>query len=125
MSAIPGRHLDWDGCFNVRDLGGLGASDGRETRWGAVVRADSLDQLTAAGWAALYEHGVRTVIDLRNEDERAAEEAPRPSDVTTMHVPLDGTDDREFWALWESGPQFGRRSTTGRTSTASLSAASP
>jgi protein-tyrosine phosphatase len=107
VSAIPGRHLDWDGCFNVRDLGGLRASDGRETRWGAAVRADSLDQLTAAGWAALYEHGVRTVIDLRNEDERAPDEAPRPSGVTTMHVPLDGTDDREFWDVWESGPQFG------------------
>jgi protein-tyrosine phosphatase len=107
VSAIAGRHLDWDGCFNVRDLGGLGASGGRETRWGAVVRADSLDQLTAAGWAALSEHGVRTVIDLRNDDERGSDEAPRPSGVTTMQVPLDGTDDREFWDVWESGPQFG------------------
>jgi protein-tyrosine phosphatase len=107
VSAIPGRHLDWDGCFNVRDLGRLGASGGRETRWGAVVRADSLDQLTGAGWAAVSEHGVRTVIDLRNEDERAPDEAPRPSGVSTMHVPLDGTDDREFWDVWESGPQFG------------------
>jgi protein-tyrosine phosphatase len=107
VSAIAGRHLDWDGCFNVRDLGGLGATGGRETRWGAVVRADSLDQLTAAGWAALSEHGVRTVIDLRNDDERGPDEAPRPSGVTTMQVPLDGTDDREFWDVWESGPQFG------------------
>jgi protein-tyrosine phosphatase len=107
VSAIAGRHLDWDGCFNVRDLGGLGATGGRETRCGAVVRADSLDQLTAAGWAALSEHGVRTVIDLRNDDERGPDEAPRPSGVTTMQVPLDGTDDREFWDVWESGPQFG------------------
>jgi protein-tyrosine phosphatase len=106
VSAIAERHLDWDGCFNVRDLGGL-ASDGRETRWGAVVRADSLHQLTSAGWAALSEHGVRTVIDLRNDGERAPDEAPRPGGVTTMHVPVDGTDDREFWDVWESGPQFG------------------
>jgi protein-tyrosine phosphatase len=105
--ATAGRHLDWDGCFNVRDLGGLTASDGRETRWGAVVRADSLEQLTPAGWAALSEHGVRTVIDLRNDAERGPDGAPRPSGVTTIHVPLDGTDDREFWDVWDSGPQFG------------------
>jgi protein-tyrosine phosphatase len=99
--------LDWEGCFNVRDLGGLDASGGRKTRWGAVVRADSVEQLTAAGWAALSHHGVRTVIDLRNDDERAQDVAPRPSGVTTIHVPLDGADDREFWDVWDSGPQFG------------------
>lgn len=101
------RHLDWDGCFNVRDLGGLRTSDGRETRWGAVVRADALDGLTAAGWAALCEHGVRTIIDLRNDDERRPDAAPRPATVTTIHIPLDASADREFWSVWDSGPQFG------------------
>jgi hypothetical protein len=55
-------HLDWDGCFNVRDLGGLPTVDGRVTRTGAVVRADALDGLSAAGWTALLDHGVRTVV---------------------------------------------------------------
>ncbi|HTE60510.1 MAG TPA: tyrosine-protein phosphatase [Solirubrobacteraceae bacterium] len=101
------RQLDWDGCFNVRDLGGLPTTDGQVTRWGSVVRADALDGLTAAGWAALCEHGVRTVIDLRNEHERGHDAVPRPAGVRTCHVPLDGTQDREFWSVWESGPQFG------------------
>ena len=61
--------LNWDGCFNVRDLGGLPTVDGRCTRWGAVVRGDSLDCLSARGWHQLEAHGVRAVIDLRNEDE--------------------------------------------------------
>ena len=65
----PHRHLDWNGCFNVRDLGGLPAADGRLTRWGAVVRADAVDRLTESGWAALQAHGIRTVIDLRNDSE--------------------------------------------------------
>jgi protein-tyrosine phosphatase len=99
------RHLDWEGCFNVRDLGGLPLSGGGVTRWGAVVRADSLDDLTDAGWEALVAHGVRTVVDLRNEDERRV--VPRPPEVTTVHVPLDATEDREFWDVWENGPQFG------------------
>lgn len=25
----------------------------------------------------------------------------------TLHLPLDVNDDREFWEIWESGPQFG------------------
>jgi protein tyrosine/serine phosphatase len=87
------RHLDWDGCFNVRDLGGLPAAGGMRTAWGAVVRADTLSGLTAAGWEALLEHGVRTVVDLRNEDERGADAAPRPAEIETVHAPLDGSTD--------------------------------
>lgn len=101
------RHLDWDGCFNVRDLGGLPTAGGRTTRWGAVVRADTLQELTAAGWSALVEHGVRTVIDLRNDDEIGQDTAPRPAEVTTIRMPLDVSEDREFWDVWQSGPQFG------------------
>jgi hypothetical protein len=54
------RQLNWDGCFNVRELGGFRAADGRETRWGAVVRSDSPERLTVAGWSALQAHGIRT-----------------------------------------------------------------
>lgn len=53
---------------------------GRETRWGAVVRADALDRLTATGWSALKAYGVRTIIDLRNDDERGPDVAPRPTE---------------------------------------------
>lgn len=74
---------------------------------GAVVRADALDRLTAAGWEALLAHGVRTVIDLRNDDEREGDAAPRPAELTTLELPLDASDDREFWDVWETGPQFG------------------
>jgi protein-tyrosine phosphatase len=101
------RHLDWEGCFNARDLGGLSTADGRRTRWGRIVRADALDGLTATGWAALSGHGVRTVIDLRNDDELGADVAERPASVDTVHLPLDASEEREFWDVWDSGPQFG------------------
>lgn len=93
------RHLRWDGYFNVRDLGGLATAGGCRTGWGAVVRADGLDRLTAAGWAALLAHGIRTVVDLRNEDEIASmpDMTPRPVNLTTVHVPLDDSADTEFW----------------------------
>jgi protein-tyrosine phosphatase len=102
------RHLDWPGAVNVRDLGGLPTSDGRRTRRGAVVRADSLGRLTAEGWQALADHGVRTVVDLRNDDECAADPGERPPGLRTHHLPLDNLQARDFWEdAWESGPQFG------------------
>ena len=51
--------LDWDGCLNVRDLGGLPTEDGEPTRAGAVVRSDNIRTLTDAGWRSLAEHGVQ------------------------------------------------------------------
>jgi protein-tyrosine phosphatase len=101
------RDLGWEGCFNVRDLGGLRTVDGRVTLPGRVVRADALDRLTSAGWAALTAYGVRTIIDLRNDDEHGGDLTPRPASVMTHHLPLDGAEDREFWDVWDSGPQFG------------------
>lgn len=71
------------------------------------MRADALDALSAAGWQALTVHGIRTIVDLRNDDERQADAAPRPRDLTTLHLPLDGVEDRDFWSIWGSGPQFG------------------
>jgi len=63
-----------------------------------------VDQLSAEGWEALRAYGVRTIIDLRNDDERADE----AKGVETVHIPLDGLDeDPEFWADWIYGPQFG------------------
>ena len=69
------------------------------------MRARSLDDLTDDGWAVLHELGVRTLIDLRNDDERAA--APAPPGITAVHLPLDGSDDREFWDEWAADWRFG------------------
>jgi protein-tyrosine phosphatase len=93
----PDRNLDWDGCFNARDLGGLAVAGGGETRWGAIVRSDNLDRLTAAGWSAVAAYGVRTVVDLRNEEEREDPVESPPQELTTVHVPLDDIADTEFW----------------------------
>ena len=87
MSAV--RELVWDGCVNVRDLGGHATEDGRETRFGVVVRADSRANLTDAGWESLVGYGVSRIVDLRRDDELAAD-PPRELDVEVMHVSLMG-----------------------------------
>jgi protein-tyrosine phosphatase len=81
------RTLRWDGCQNVRDLGGHPTEDGDETRYGSVVRSDSVRELSDEGWAALVEYGVRRIVDLRADDE-LAEDAPRDLPVEVVHVPL-------------------------------------
>ena len=93
------RDLRWEGSFNVRDLGGIRTAGGGETRWGAVVRSDSIDGLTAAGWAALQAHGIRTIIDLRNEGT-AKPSLPRPEGIDFTRVPLDTLVGKEWWDQW-------------------------
>jgi protein-tyrosine phosphatase len=66
-----------------------------------------VDQLTAHGWAELHAYGVRTVIDLPHDHEPGPDLSARPADVATVHPPLDGIGDREFWDEWEFGPQYG------------------
>lgn len=96
------RDLLWDGCLNVRDLGGHATSDGRTTRFGAVVRADSVRQLSEEGWAALLGHGIRTVVDLRGHDE-LRDDPPPHADVELVHVPFLEADEGEWQ---EIGPEL-------------------
>ena len=79
------RRLDWEGCLNVRDLGGHPTEDGRETRMGAVVRADSVRRLTEAGWQSLVDYGIRRILDLRLESE-LDEDPPGDLPVEVVHV---------------------------------------
>ena len=81
------RTLAWDGCLNVRDLGGHATEDGSFTRFGAVVRADSIRQLSDDGWSALADYGVGRIVDLRFHDELAAD-PPRDVRMEVVHVPV-------------------------------------
>ena len=79
------RDLAWDGLLNARDLGGHPTEDGGETRWGSIVRADSVRQLSEEGWRAVVDYGVRTVVDLRSDEELAAD-PPAELPVDAVHV---------------------------------------
>ncbi|MBA0124921.1 tyrosine-protein phosphatase [Haloechinothrix sp. YIM 98757] len=113
------RQLDWEGFHNARDLGGLPTLDGHRTRFGAYVRSAEPTLVTEAGWRAALDAGVRTIVDLRNEDEvrPVAGEGPTRlagtalfSRTTDTGVAPAGCD------RWEVGsrrwPWFHRRSRT-------------
>jgi len=96
------RVLVWDGCTNVRDLGGLRTCDGHMTRWEAVVRSDTPARLTAAGWSALYAYGIRTIISLRTfgmEEDELNITPPHP-DLVTVQVAIEDITDTGFVQQW-------------------------
>jgi protein-tyrosine phosphatase len=92
---LRSRDLTWDGLLNVRDLGGHRTEDGGETRYGAVVRADSLHQLTEDGWQSVVDYGIRTVIDLRMDEEREGD-PPAGAPIDLLHISLFDDDKKVF-----------------------------
>lgn len=80
------RTLHWDGCRNIRDLGGLPTEDGFETRYHVVVRADNVTMLSEDGWRALSEYGVRRIVDLRHKEE-LEEDRPHKAGIDVVHAP--------------------------------------
>jgi protein-tyrosine phosphatase len=91
-----GRAVTWDGFHNARDLGGLPTRSGRRTRSGMFYRSATLQLVTPEGWQQAHHAGVRTVIDLRNDDEVEAEPT-EPMGISRVRVPLDGVEDTELW----------------------------
>jgi protein-tyrosine phosphatase len=96
------RVLIWEGCTNVRDLGGLSTCDNRMTHWGAIVRSDNPARLTAEGWSALYAYGIRTIITLRTHGmaENELNFTPRYSDLVTVQVAIEDITDMKFIQQW-------------------------
>ncbi len=96
------RILRWDGCINVRDLGGLKTCNGHITRWRSIVRSDTPARLTAAGWSALYTYGIRTIITLRTQGMTEDElnfTSPYP-DLATVQAAIEDVTDNEFVQQW-------------------------
>jgi protein-tyrosine phosphatase len=104
---VPTRDLFWDGCANVRDLGGLPTEEGRTTRFGSIVRADSVRRLTDDGWDALRAYGVERIVDLRWHDELAMD-PPREVDVEVLHVPVFPDIGDPAWRAAEAEGDRGR-----------------
>lgn len=76
------------GVMNSRDIGGLPAVSG-VTRSGVLFRSSGLARLGDDGREALRTHGIRRIVDLRDDDEaRAAPSLTDGLDIETVHAPL-------------------------------------
>ncbi|HEX3795745.1 MAG TPA: tyrosine-protein phosphatase [Acidimicrobiales bacterium] len=63
------RIITLEGAVNFRDLGGYETVDGQHTRWRVLFRADGLSELTEPDFSVMRTLGIRTVVDLRSNDE--------------------------------------------------------
>jgi protein-tyrosine phosphatase len=54
---------------NCRELGGYSTKFGQQTKWHSFLRSSDMSKLTREDMLFLKEYGVKTVIDLRGEDE--------------------------------------------------------
>lgn len=104
-----GRWVPLRGVENVRDLGGLPLRGGGHTRFGRLLRAARLQEMTDADVEWLTgSYGLRTVIDLRSPRE-VERDGPTPlqrAGVRTEHlsvlpegqraIPRDGEDPKLF-----------------------------
>ena len=90
MPTLQKRHISLEAAFNVRDLGGYPTLDGATTRWGSLLRADALHELTQRDVDTLLKFGLRTVIDLRSAHELAAQPSvfAARDDIRYHHISL-------------------------------------
>jgi protein-tyrosine phosphatase len=116
------RDISWEGFFNARDLGGLPTRDGRCTRRGALIRLGDLRFVTSIGWQASWDAGVRTILDLRNDDEIRRGDGRRLTELGGSAQFDPRTAVRPFRPGW-TGPRYpstaSRTPSSGSTSTAS------
>jgi protein-tyrosine phosphatase len=109
MSEIEARarHVELEGAWNFRDVGGYVGRDGRSVRWRRLYRADGLHRLTETDRRRISELGLRTVIDLRTGDEVAKGRLATDDETSTgappawHHLPmLDVLPAREVYDNW-------------------------
>ncbi|MDR1893168.1 MAG: tyrosine-protein phosphatase, partial [Spirochaetales bacterium] len=102
----PGALLPIEGAYNIRDLGGYRTEEGKTVRWDLVFRAGELDKLTPGDVAHFEELGIKTIVDFRDTEERAAApDAPISTVKNNYHFPIDGGSSWFFGILARLSPE--------------------
>lgn len=91
MGTVPGVTNNFPiltAAPNFRDLGGYATQNGERVRSGMLYRADSLYGMEHSDLTALRSLGLRQVIDLRTETERArkADQVPDGAEYVSLDV---------------------------------------
>lgn len=89
-ATAPTRHIPLAGAHNLRDLGGYPTARGGTTAWRRLLRSDGLHALTEPDVERLREIGLRTVIDLRSDQEAAYQPSALADEpgFTCLRIPL-------------------------------------
>jgi protein-tyrosine phosphatase len=64
-TGAPPRSIEFERCFNFRDLGGYAGRDGRHVRWRRLFRSMTPQYMTTADVAKARDLGIALVFDIR------------------------------------------------------------
>lgn len=81
------RSLLMDSVQNFRDMGGYFSDRSRSTRWGKAYRSGAIRRLSERDRLRMNKLGIKTIIDLRTEDEVKASPAVY-SGARVVHIPV-------------------------------------
>ncbi|MGI6245879.1 MAG: tyrosine-protein phosphatase [Pseudochelatococcus sp.] len=89
-TVAPTRQIPLAGAHNLRDLGGYPTGRGGATAWRRLLRSDGLHALTEQDVDRLRGIGLRTVIDLRSQQEAAYQPGRLVDEpgFTCLRIPL-------------------------------------
>lgn len=86
---VAARNVNIPGIQNFRDLGGYkSAETGKDTRWGMLYRSAQIDSIPFCSRRELKNMGIRTIIDLRSEEERHNYPQFHDEDFNVLHLPI-------------------------------------
>ncbi|HEY3605734.1 MAG TPA: tyrosine-protein phosphatase [Sporichthyaceae bacterium] len=83
-----GRLRTVAGLHNLRDLGGYPVAGGGRTRWGLLFRGGVIGALSPTTEAEMIALGLRTVVDLRDDQELIAPQLDETAAVTAHRNPI-------------------------------------
>jgi protein-tyrosine phosphatase len=84
---VASRSLMMDSVQNFRDMGGYFSDRGRSTRWGKAYRSGEIGRLSERDRLRMNKLGIKTIIDLRTEDEVKASPVVY-SGARVVHIPV-------------------------------------
>lgn len=88
FETVASRSVVMDSVQNFRDLGGYASGKNKkEIRWGKVFRSGKIGTLSARDTTRLNDLGIKTIVDLRSEEESAASPVCYTK-ANIIHIPI-------------------------------------
>ncbi|PNW29091.1 tyrosine-protein phosphatase [Formosa algae] len=82
------REIDFENTVNFRDIGGIKTVNGKHTKWGMLFRSGELSELTDADLAYMESLNIKTILDLRTDEEIEDKPDMYPAGVKWKHLPI-------------------------------------